>query len=156
MAAGAGPITDLIVETFRLNGTLLAAGDRLVADIGLTSARWQVMGAIAMSAIPLSVAQTARNMGLSRQAVQRIANALSAEDLVAFLPNPHHARARLVVLTKKGNRTFETAIGRQRPWALTLASGLSEREITTAVTVLKAVRNRLEPPSAIERTASWP
>ena len=66
-------LTDLIVETFRLNGRLLAAGDGLVADLGLTSARWQVLGAIAASPVPLPVASIARNMGLSRQGVQRLA-----------------------------------------------------------------------------------
>jgi hypothetical protein len=45
--------TELILETFRLNGLLLEAGDRLVADIGLTSARWQVLGAIALAPVPL-------------------------------------------------------------------------------------------------------
>jgi hypothetical protein len=51
---------------------LLAAGVQLVEKIDLTSARWQVLGAIALSAVPLPVAQIARNMGLSRQAVQRL------------------------------------------------------------------------------------
>ena len=32
-------LTELILETFRLNGALLSRGDRLVQDIGLTSAR---------------------------------------------------------------------------------------------------------------------
>ena len=69
-------ITELILETFRLNGRLLAAGDALVRDLGLTSARWQVLGAAAMSPVPLPVAHLARNMGLSRQAVQRVADEL--------------------------------------------------------------------------------
>jgi hypothetical protein len=38
--------TELVLEIFRLNGELIAMGDALVGDIGLTSARWQVMGAI--------------------------------------------------------------------------------------------------------------
>lgn len=54
-------VTELILETFRLNGRLLAAGDALVANIGLTSARWQVLGAIALSPVPLPVAHLARN-----------------------------------------------------------------------------------------------
>src|SRR4029077_9673093 len=58
-------ITDFVLETFRLNGRLLASGDALVADLGLTSARWQVIGAVALSPVPLSVAQIARNMGLT-------------------------------------------------------------------------------------------
>ena len=55
----------LILEIFRVNGRLIAAGDILVKDIGLTGARWQVLGAIATSSIPLPVAHIARRMGLT-------------------------------------------------------------------------------------------
>jgi hypothetical protein len=56
--------TELILEIFQFNGRLLAAGDRLAKPLGLTSARWQVIGAIEDR--PLPVAQIARNMGLAR------------------------------------------------------------------------------------------
>ena len=72
------------------------AGDALVADVGLTSARWQVLGAMALSPVPLPVAHIARNMGLTRQAVQRIVNEMEHEGFVRFGPNPHHQRAKLV------------------------------------------------------------
>ena len=49
-------LTDVIIGVFRLNGALLVCGDALVADLGLTSARWQVLGAIALSPVPLPVA----------------------------------------------------------------------------------------------------
>ena len=65
-------LNGLILDVFRLNGDLLAAGDILVGDLGLSSARWQVLGAIALSPVPLPVAHIARNMGLTRQAVQRV------------------------------------------------------------------------------------
>ena len=39
-------LTDLILDLFRLNSLILTAGDRLVARLGLTSARWQILGAI--------------------------------------------------------------------------------------------------------------
>src|ERR1700723_1483617 len=103
-------ITDLVLETFRLNGRLLASGDVLVADLGLTSARWQVLGAIALSPVPLSVAQIARNMGLTRQAVQRLVNEMGAEELVQFRPNPHHQRAKRVVLSAAGKSAFAAAM----------------------------------------------
>jgi DNA-binding MarR family transcriptional regulator len=141
MKDGATFVTDLCLETFRLNGELLAAGDRLVADIGLTSARWQVLGAIAMAKVPLSVAHTARNMGLSRQAVQRIANELAAERLIEFRPNPHHTRARLLALTPKGKNAYGAAMKRQAPWARDLGNGLAESELKTALNVLRAIRN---------------
>ena len=40
-------LTDFIIDVFRLNGALLVSGDALVGDLGLTSALWQVLGAIA-------------------------------------------------------------------------------------------------------------
>jgi len=144
MNNGAALLTDLCLETFRLNGRLLVAGDQLVGDIGLTSARWQVLGAIAMPDVSLSVAHTARNMGLSRQAVQRIANELVAEGLIEFRPNPHHARAKLLALTAKGKSAFDAAMKRQAPWARDLGRGLTDSELKTALSVLRKISENLD------------
>ena len=137
-------MTDLILETFRLNGRLLAVGDALVSDLGLTSARWQVLGSIALSPLPLPVAHLARNMGLSRQAVQRLSNEMVDEGLVHFADNPHHQRAKLVVLTPKGRKAYEAAIARQRPWVRKLKAGLSTSQIESATAVLRHLRRKLE------------
>ena len=87
-------VADLIVSVFRLNGALIDTGNRLVADIGLTSAWWQVLGALDLSPVPLPVAHIARNMGLSRQAVQRVADLLAEKGLVRFAVNPHWPKPR--------------------------------------------------------------
>lgn len=137
-------LTDLVLETFRLNGDLLEAGDALVADLGLTSARWQVLGAIALSPQPLPVAHIARNMGLSRQGVQRLANEMEADGLIRFGPNPHHQRAKLVHLTVRGRAAYDAAIARWEPWTHSLAEGLSATKIEMAIAVLRAVRMRLD------------
>jgi DNA-binding MarR family transcriptional regulator len=137
-------LTELILETFRLNGELLASGDALVRDLGLTSARWQVLGAIALASQPLSVAHIARNMGLTRQAVQRLANEMERDRLVAFAPNPHHRRSQVLHLTAKGEAKYRTATERQRPWARKLAAGLGVRQIGTATALVQTVRLRLE------------
>jgi DNA-binding MarR family transcriptional regulator len=81
--------TALILETFRFNG------DELTAPLGLSSARWQVLGAIENG--PLPVAQIARNMGVSRQGVQRIADSLEQEGIISYAANPNHERAKLVL-----------------------------------------------------------
>jgi DNA-binding MarR family transcriptional regulator len=137
-------ITDFVLETFRLNGRLLVSGDALVADLGLTSARWQVIGAIALSPVPLSVAQIARNMGLTRQAVQRMANEMAADGLLRFAPNPHHQRAKLVVLTAAGKSAFAAAMKRQGAWASDLGAGLDPRKIAAAAATLRSIRQRLD------------
>ncbi len=137
-------VTELVLEVFRLNGRLLVAGDRLVADLGLTSARWQVLGAIALSDRPQPVAWLARSMGLNRQGVQRIVNELQTEGLVTFQPNPNHRRAHFVVLTGQGKSTYEKADRLQGPWVNSLAKGISVKDISTATQVAAKLRLRLE------------
>lgn len=154
MSDRASLITELAIETFRLNGDLLEAGDRLVSGTGLTSARWQVLGAIEMSPVSLSVAHIARNMGLSRQAVQRVVNELENERFVAFAPNPHHARAKLVTMTDKGTRAYAAAMERQRPWAADLGARIAADEIRAALKVLRSVRDRLNAKVPTVRSAN--
>jgi DNA-binding MarR family transcriptional regulator len=137
-------VTELIVEIFRLNRELLEAGDALVADIGLTSARWQVLGAIALSPVPLPVAHLARNMGLTRQSVRRLVGEMLVDRLVRYSPNPHHRRAELVLLTERGKAAYRAAMDRQRPWAAGLASDLSPKAIRAATGVLRKLRRRFD------------
>src|SRR4051794_8114657 len=85
-------LSNLMLDLFRLNSLLLTAGDRLVARLGLTSARWQILGAIVGVERPQPVAWLARDLGANRQNVQRIINDLHREGLVAFETNPHHRR----------------------------------------------------------------
>jgi len=139
-----GALTDLMLELFRATGLILTAGDRLVAPLGLTSARWQILGAIAAAERPQPVAWLARDLGANRQNVQRIVNDLSADGLVALETNPHHRRAQLVVLTEKGKRAFEAAMDLQAPWVNELAAGLSLRDIATVRRVVTALRRKLE------------
>jgi DNA-binding MarR family transcriptional regulator len=141
--AGAA-LTDLIVEVFRLNGRLLVEGDRLVEAIGMTSARWQVLGAIALAPTPEPVARLARNMGLNRQGVQRIVNELADQELIAFHENPHHLRAKLVTLTAQGRKAYEMASALQVPWVNSLAKALEPEEIAAATRLLESLRGRLE------------
>jgi DNA-binding MarR family transcriptional regulator len=137
-------LTGLILAIFRLNGRLLVAGDRLVAGLDLTSARWQVLGAIALVETPQPVAWLARSMGLNRQGVQRIVNEMRDEGLLELHPNPHHRRAHLVVLTKRGKDVFEAATRLQIPWANALAKGLGPKELAATHRLIAALCERLE------------
>jgi len=146
-------LTGLVIEIFRLNGNLLAAGDALVGDLGLSSARWQVLGTIALSPVPLPVAHIARNMGLTRQAVQRSVDELRADGLVGLVANPHHRRAMLVVMTDEGKAAYRAALARQEGWADTLAVGLSPDGIEAAGDLLRELQRRLRAAAASAETA---
>lgn len=141
---GGRALTAVVLEIFRLNNRMLNAGDRLVSDLGLTSARWQVLGTIVAAERAQPVAWLARDMGGNRQNVQRIVNDLAAEGLVAFQPNPHHRRAQLVILTDKGKEAFGAAMNVQTPWINRLADGLRVADIETTREVISTLRQRLE------------
>lgn len=119
-------LTEVFLLTFRLNGALLAAGDALVGPIGLTSARWQVLGAIALSVDPIGVPHIALRMGVTRQAVQRHVHQLRAEGLVEEHGNPHHARSPLYTLTPAGESLFASADAAQAVWAEQLVQRLPD------------------------------
>jgi DNA-binding MarR family transcriptional regulator len=137
-------LTNLVLDLFRLNSLLVTAGDRLVAQLGLTSARWQVLGTIVAADRPQPVAWLARDMGANRQNVQRIVNDLAKDGLVAFAANPHHRRAQLVVLTDKGRRAFDAAMDLQAPWVNSLSEELAVKDIETVHRVATRLRKRLE------------
>lgn len=136
--------TDVILSTFRANGLLLAAGDRLAADHGLTSARWQVLGAIALAQRPLTVPQIARRMGLARQSVHSTVNRLLADGLVELVPNADHRRSQLVRLTELGEARYRAIDEKQAAWVNELVAGLRRSELETAARVLGELCTRLE------------
>lgn len=142
-AAGAA-LTEFILESFRLNGALVAAGDRLARAVGLTAARWQVLSSVARAPHPGPVAHIARDMGLSRQSVQRTTDQLVAEGVLALEPNPHHKRAPRVVVSLRGREAFARITARQVPYVNELARGVSLDHIATAIGVLRRLQERLE------------
>jgi DNA-binding MarR family transcriptional regulator len=136
-------MTELILQTFRLRGALMESGEGLVRPIGITAARWQVISSIARAAQPGPVAHVARDMGLSRQSVQRVADDLVKTGLLEYRPNPNHKRAPLLVLTKRGREAFEAATQKQVAWVNSLAAGIKPANICAAVKLLRQLEQRL-------------
>src|SRR6266545_3407065 len=136
--------THVILSTFRANGLLLAAGDRLTADLGLTSARWQVLGAIALADRPLTVPQIARRMGLTRQSVHATVNRLVRDGLAELAPNTDHRRSQLVCLTKGGRAKYSAIDRRQAVWVNRLAGGIGRSGPRPAARPAAASSERLK------------
>ena len=90
----------IVADVYELAGRFRASGEAIAATVGQTQARWQVMSAA--SGAPLTVAQIARRLGVSRQNVQRIADLLVAENSATFEPNPDHRTAPHLVLSARG------------------------------------------------------
>ena len=93
-------LSGVALTTFRLNGQVLELAEHLARPAGLTAASWQVLGAVLPA--PLTVAGIAREMGITRQSVQRTADLLVGRGLAAYADNPAHRRAKLVTPTSAG------------------------------------------------------
>lgn len=127
----------LALAVFAANGRLISAGNELVAQLGLTSAWWQVLGAFRYSPVPLPAASIARNMGLTRQAVQRVVDVLEVKGLIEFQSNPHHRRAKLVVLTAAGIKAVTDAEAVVAPLDQAIANKIGADRITQAIKTLE-------------------
>ena len=121
----------------------------MVVDLGLTSARWQVLGALQEG--PATVAEIARRMGLTRQNVQRIANCLVKDGFATTSDNPAHRRAKLYSLTPHGRTVMEEVAHRQAEWANLVADGIGATQIAEAVSLIAVLTKRLEHDSPRKR-----
>ncbi|MFH1625169.1 MAG: MarR family transcriptional regulator [Pseudomonadota bacterium] len=128
--------------TFRLNRRILAAGEALIKEIGVSAAGWQVLAAIYEK--PLTVPQVARRMGLTRQSVQRTANILAKAGLVEFRNNPDHQRAKLVQLTEYGQETNKRIMDIYFDWTNEISSVIGETDLTVARQVMQHLIKELE------------
>lgn len=136
-------LTDIVLLVFRVNGQLLASGDRLVEDLDLTSARWQILGAIALSASPRTAPRLAAHMGMTRQGAQKQLDLLLEEGLVEAEPNPGHLRSPLYVLTRRGQSVYAATERRQKRWASRLARDMSTKDLEAAKQLLETLSRKL-------------
>ena len=136
--------TDLVLEVFKLGGLLVSEGDELTKELGLTSARWKVLGALAYSDLPMTVSQIAYSMGQTRQGVQRLSDAMVNEGILAYEDNPQHKKAKLVAMTPKGEDVFLALERKQIQWANKNSTEISAHEMEVALGVLKKMVQKLE------------
>jgi DNA-binding MarR family transcriptional regulator len=127
-------LSRLVVQIFRLDGALTAAGDALARPAGQTSARWRVLAALEHE--PLTVAQIARAWSLARQSVQRVADTLEHDGLLAYEDNPSHRRAKLARLTPAGRAALARIQAAQQAWADDLGKRIGTTDLDTANDVL--------------------
>ena len=130
-------LTELVMKTFRLNGLFLDAAEQIARPAGLTAAWWQVLGAVLDE--PRSVAGIAREMGLARQSVQRVADLLQSRGLVEYRPNPAHQRAKLVAPTAAGWDAIRALGGTQHEWADRVGAAVGADELRRALAVVDAL-----------------
>ena len=128
---------DLVLSILRLNGLLIAEGDAMTEKLGLTHARWKVIGAIALSTNGLTVPGIAKVLGQSRQAVQRITDVMIEDGILEYQNNPKHKRSVLVTLSEQGKEIYSTLREIQDPWANNVTEEIPVEELEIALRLVR-------------------
>lgn len=113
-------LSALAKTAFRLNGQFLAIGEELARPAGLTAAWWLVLSTVLDR--PLTVAEVAREIGVTRQSVQRIADVLVDRGLAEHRPNPAHRRANLLTPTPAGRAAIRRIVPQHAVFTRRLAA----------------------------------
>ncbi len=130
----------LIADVFECAGALRRSGDAIAARAGQTQARWQVLSVVSEG--DWTVSDAARRLGVSRQNVQRIADALVADGLVAPEANPRHRRAPLLRLTPAGADVLAAITKASRPWQRTALAEVDPDDLAATRRVLQTLTAR--------------
>ena len=134
----------LVDEVMRLGGRLKSTFAESRRSVGLGESEMMVLNSVVESDRPPTVSQIGRSFGQPRQIVQRAANALIAQGLVAAQPNPDHKRAPLLVASPGGVALKRQADERAEAVAAPLSAALdldAARDLTMA---LRKFRKQLE------------
>ncbi|SEG98381.1 DNA-binding transcriptional regulator, MarR family [Nonomuraea solani] len=147
MSESAELLSGMALGSFRLNGQFLQVAEGLARPAGMTAAWWQVLGAVLRE--PLSVAGIARDMGMTRQGVQRIADLLVERGLAEYRPNPAHRRAKLLQPTAAGRDAIAKIVPAHQEFADRLVGELGvegARDCLDTLRRLSTALDRLEEP----------
>jgi DNA-binding MarR family transcriptional regulator len=134
-------MSETVVAVFRANGRMLEWGDTFTEPFGLTSARWQMLGALAWSGEKLTAPQIAEQMGVSRQGAQKQLNLLLVDKLVERLSNPSHRRSPTYQLTRQGEALFQQVNAAWELHAKAAGQRFSNTDLATTLRVLNELAN---------------
>ena len=135
--AGKGEaIAELMLEVAQFFFSLRAMGQRTGLVTSWGGGAFGFMRSLAVTG-PLTVPQIAKMRPTSRQRMQRLADELSAEGLVAFIDNPRHRRSKLVRLTRKGEARYRAMSARLLALAATMGASLSEADVRKTAGIVR-------------------
>jgi DNA-binding MarR family transcriptional regulator len=127
----------LIADLFEAAGAVRRHGERLAGENGQTQARWQLLSVISEG--EWTVPRAARRLGVTRQAVQRVADTLAADGLLTADPNPNHRRSPVLCPTPDGRRVLAAISADATHWHTRLAPELNADDLATTRRVLRTL-----------------
>lgn len=130
------PWTKFALGIFKLNGLITQMGESISRPLGQSGARWHVLG---HAFEPQTVAEMARDVGLARQSIQRVADVLAGEGLVAYVNHPTDRRTKIVELTPRGLDALKTLYKHQVLWSDPVVAELGPEQLAEIASQLESV-----------------
>ena len=133
----------LIIEVLNAFFVLRQAGQELdmVSESG--GGLWGLMRILSTQG-PQTLSAVARQRGVSRQYIQKIAAQLTADGLVRMGSDPLDRRAKRMMLTDRGKARYQELNQRFEVFAATLAPRFKSADLKTAADTVAGVRRALQ------------
>lgn len=144
----AGELRAVVDETIALFHRVRWVAELIYGDEGRSTARRGILRGVVRYGAQ-TVPTLARLRSVTRQHVQEVVDALATDKLVELVPNPRHARSKLVRATPRGIALVERMDAVDASVLAAAAGSIPTRDIAVAVRTLRAVRE------GFEDTARW-
>lgn len=131
----------LVADLYEVAGVLRHWGEGIAAREGQTQARWQLLSVVSETA--LTVPSAARRLGISRQAVQRVANDLVRDGLASFQPNRDHRTSPLLELMPHGQDVLTRITARAHEARHGVTDGIEPSELASTRDVVRRITAHL-------------
>ncbi len=134
----------LAQRLFIVHNLMMRVGDRLVGDLGLTSSRWLLLGAIEQFEDPPTLSELSGNALLSLQNVSRMVASMESDGLVERFTLPGRGRATFVRMTQRGAEIHAAAEEAAKRFSESFLSGMDGTDISETENRLERMINNLE------------
>ncbi len=111
---------------------------------GITNARWQMLSELFALEQRVTVSELARHLGVSRQAIQRLADDMVSDGIVEFIKNPGDARAMHLLPTEAGRARYDEAQECEWQWTNAIAADFDTEQIVRTVALLEAIMQKMQ------------
>ena len=138
-----GELRAVVDETIALFHRLRFVAEQIYGEEGRSTARRGILRGLVRYG-PQTASQLARARFVTRQHVQEVVDGLAADGLVELVPNPAHARARLVRPTPRGELLVKRMDATDARVLASIAASISTRDLEVSVRTLRAVREAFE------------
>lgn len=128
---------NLIADVQELAAVSRRISEPEAAAVGVTGAQWHALSALAAG--PATVPAIAERLGVTRQAIQRVADELVVLHLVERRPNPRHVRSPLHKITPEGRRRLDRLNERSLAPRARATAEVSTEQLAAARDALRAV-----------------